>query len=66
MDVRARRKNAERMSDAEIAKLDRPGIWQYAWKVRGADDSPAGVCRARAVIMKWERLTGRRYHEIMS
>lgn len=51
------------MSDAEIAKLDRPGIWQYAWKVRGVDnDSPAGVRRARAVIGKWERLTGRRYN----
>lgn len=62
MDVRTRRKNAERMSDAEIVKLDRPGILQYAWKVRVVDnDSPAGVLRARAVIGKRERLTGRRY-----
>ena len=28
---------ARALSDAEIAKLDRPGIWQYAWKVRGVE-----------------------------
>ena len=51
------------MKDAEIAKLDRPGIWELAWRARGYDnDSPAGVRRARALIRRWEKLTGRRYH----
>lgn len=50
------------MSDEELAKLDRAGIWSYAWRVRGiGNDSPGAVHRAREVIRRWERLTGRKY-----
>ena len=49
--------------DATLAGLDRPGIWRLAWEVRGiGSNSPAGIRRARAVIRRWEKLTGRRYH----
>lgn len=51
------------MSDEEISKLDRPGIWLRAWKARGTgNDSPAGVRRARALVRRWEKLTGRRFN----
>lgn len=58
-----RTKKFDSFKDAEIARLDRPGIWMRAWEVRGVgSNSPAGIRRARALIRRWEKLTGRRYH----
>lgn len=54
--------HARALSDAEIAKLDRPGIWLHAWCVRGfGSNSKAGIGRARRAIARWERLTGNNY-----
>lgn len=50
-------------SDAVLSGLDRPGIWELAWQVRGFDsDRPADIRRARAVIRRWEKLTGMSYY----
>lgn len=51
------------MSDEEISRLDRPGIWRRAWEARGfGSNSPAGIRRARSLIRRWESLTGLRFH----
>lgn len=46
--------------DADIAKLERPEIWEFMWGMRFA-----GACTRsiRAVCRRWERLTGEKYYE---
>ena len=44
--------------DQDIARLDRPEIWEFMWGMRRA-----GACTrsVRAVCRRWERHTGRKY-----
>lgn len=51
------------ITDEALRRLDRPGVWRLAWEVRGTgSDRPADIRKARAVIMRWERLTGEKYY----
>ena len=39
--------------------LDRAGIWSYLWRLYANGASRASI---KAVVRRWERLTGRKYH----
>jgi len=58
MSHESRLRTSGGVTDADLAHLDRGGIWSFCWKMRDAGALTASV---RAVVRRWERLTGRRY-----
>ena len=47
------------VSDCMLIGLDRAGIWSYLWRLC---DNGASHASIKAVVRRWERLTGRRYY----
>ena len=52
-------RTSKEVSDYMLTGLDRAGIWSYLWRLR---DNGASHASIRAVVRRWERLTGRRYY----
>ena len=52
-------RTSKEVSDYMLTGLDRAGIWSYLWRLR---DNGASHASIKAVVRRWERLTGRRYY----
>ena len=52
-------RTSKEVRDYMLTGLDRAGIWSYLWRLR---DNGASHASIKAIVRRWERLTGRRYY----
>lgn len=52
-------RTSKEVSDYMLVGLDRPGIWSYLWQLRRDGMSNVTI---KAVVRRWEKLTGRKYY----